>query len=105
MFNTNTLENLINSEKSSKDIGEDAMFQAAYDEMIDKVRNVELTEIPLKSNNMSMEIVGVSDNNNLILKAKGSDAVKYTISYRRLRKLSLVYKDKNSLDSISNIDN
>lgn len=103
-FCVQALENLINSKKSSKDIGEDAMFQAAYDEMIDKVRNVELTEIPLKSNNMSMEIVGVSDNNNLILKAKGSDAVKYIISHRRLRKLSLVYKDKNSLDSISNID-
>ncbi len=45
--------------------------------MIDKIRNEEIKEIPLKSESMSMEIVDVSDNNNLILKAKDSETGKH----------------------------
>lgn len=105
-FCVKALENLIDSKKSSQDINADTIFRNAYHEMIDKVRNEELTEIPLKSSNMSMKIVEVSDNNNLILKAKNSDTGKtYTVSYNRLRKLSLSYTDIKSLDSITNINN
>ena len=104
-FCAQALENLIDSKKSRQDINADTMFRIAYDDMIDKVRSGELSEIPLKSTSTSMEIVDVSDNNNLILKTKGSDTGKtYTVSYNRLRKLSLAYKDIESLDSISNID-
>ena len=80
------------------------MFKNAYDDMIDKIQNEEIKEIPLKSSTMSMEIVDVSDNNNLILKAKGNNSKKtYIVSFNRLRKLSLVYKNIEALDSIQNI--
>lgn len=103
-FCAQALENLIDSKKSRQDINEDVMFKNAYDDMIDKIRNEEIKEIPLKSSSMSMEIVDVSDNNNLILKAKGNDSKKtYIVSFNRLRKLSLVYKNIEALDSIHNI--
>ena len=103
-FCAQALENLIDSKKSCQDINEDVMFKNAYDDMIDKIRNEEIKEIPLKSSTMSMEIVDVSDNNNLILKAKGNDSKKtYIVSFNRLRKLSLVYKNIEALDSIHNI--
>lgn len=105
-FCAQALENLIDSKKSCQDIKADTIFKNAYHEMIDKIINEELTEIPLKTNNKSMKIVDVSDNNNLILKAKHSDKGKtYIVSYDRLRKLSLSYKDMKSLDSIKNINN
>ena len=103
-FCAQALENLIDSRKSRQDINEDVMFKRAYDDMMDKIQNEEIKEIPLKSNSMSMEIVDVSDKNNLILRAKGSDSGKtYTVSFNRLRKLSLVYKNIEALDSIQNI--
>lgn len=99
------LENFIDSNKSSQDINVDTMFRMAYDDMIDKVRNGEIKEIPLRSNSISMEIEDVSDNNNLILKTKGSNTGKtYIVSYNRLKKLSLVYKNIGDLEAISNID-
>ncbi len=104
-FCAKALENFLDSKKSSYDISVDALFREAYDDMIDKVRIGELCEIPLKSSGTSMEIAEVSDNNNLILKAKGSETGKtYTVSYPRLKKLSAVYKSMEALDSISNID-
>lgn len=96
---------MIDSQKSTQDINKDAIFKSAYYDMIDKIRNEEIKEIPLKSESMSMEIVDVSDNNNLILKAKDSETGKtYTVSYARLKKLSVVYESMEALDSISNID-
>ena len=104
-FCAQALENLIDSQKSTQDINKDAIFKSAYYDMIDKIRNEEIKEIPLKSESMSMEIVDVSDNNNLILKAKDSETGKtYTVSYARLKKLSVVYESMEALDSISNID-
>lgn len=103
-FCAQALENLIDSQKSTQDINKDAIFKSAYYDMIDKIRNEEIKEIPLKSESMSMEIVDVSDNNNLILKAKDSETGKtYTVSYARLKKLSVVYESMEALDSISNI--
>lgn len=75
-FCAQALENLIDSQKSTQDINKDAIFKSAYYDMIDKIRNEEIKEIPLKSESMSMEIVDVSDNNNLILKAKDSETGK-----------------------------
>ena len=104
-FCAQALENLIDSQKSTQDINKDAIFKSAYYDMIDKIRNEEIKEIPLKSESMSMEIVDVSDNNNLILKAKDSETGKtYTVSYARLKKLFVVYESMEALDSISNID-
>lgn len=104
-FCAQALENLIDSQKSTQDINKDAIFKSAYYDMIDKIRNEEIKEIPLKSESMSMEIVDVSDNNNLILKAKDSETGKtYIVSYARLKKLSVVYESMEALDSISNID-
>lgn len=98
------LENLIDSQKDIQDISADKLFKNAYDDLIDKIRNNEVKEIPLKSGFISMDIVDVSDNDNIILKAKDSGTGKtYIVSYNRLRKLSLVYKDINALDSITNI--
>jgi len=104
-FCAKALENFLDSKKSSHAISVDALFREAYNDMIDKVRIGELCDIPLKSTITSMSIVEVSDNNNLILKAKGSETGKtYTVSYARLKKLSAVYENMEALDSIPNID-
>ena len=104
-FCAQALENFLDSKKSGHDISIDTSFRNAYDEMIDKVRGEELSEIPLRKSTASMEIVEVSDNNNLILKAKNSETGKtYTVSYARLKKLSAVYESMDALDAISNID-
>ena len=104
-FCAQALENFLDSKKSSHDISIDTSFRNAYDEMIDKVRGEELSEIPLRKSTASMEIVEVSDNNNLILKAKNSETGKtYTVSYARLKKLSAVYESMDALDAISDVD-
>lgn len=104
-FCAKAFRNLEDSRKTEGEINEEARFKDAYDDLIDKIREGAVSEIPLKSHAMKMEIVDVSNNNNIRLKAKESlSGTIYTVSYERLRMLSLAYKDVEALDSLPNID-
>lgn len=104
-FCAQALENYIDSGKSKDDLSEDARFKAAYDDLIDKIRNGIVNEIPLRTSTVKMEIVEVSEKDNIILRTKGTTTDKtYTVSFNRLKKLSLKYKTMEALDEISNID-
>ena len=105
-FCEKALENWEDSRKKPKDISAERTFKEAYDNFIDDIRNGEIAgnELKLRSEDVAMKIVEVSDNNNIILKTKESDSRKtYTVSYNRLKKLSEAYKDLKALDEITNI--
>lgn len=105
-FCEKALENWLDSQKKPEEISAERTFKEAYDSFIDDIRNgkIENDELPLRSEDIAMKIVDVSNNNNIILKTKESDSKKtYTVSYNRLKKLSEAYKDIKSLNAITNI--
>lgn len=105
-FCEKALENWLDSQKKPEEISAERTFKEAYDSFIDDIRNgkIENDELPLRSEDIAMKIVDVSNNNNIILKTKESDSKKtYTVSYNRLKKLSEAYKDIKALNAITNI--
>ncbi|WP_444738815.1 McrB family protein [Ornithobacterium rhinotracheale] len=99
-------KNLIDSKKNPEQINSDRRFEVAYERYIDQIRNGEIQELPLYSENYTMSIVSVSDNDNILLKTKNPDSTRvYTVSYNRLKKLSEVYTSIEKLEGISNIYN
>ncbi len=98
------LQNMIDSQKKPNEIGDEERFKNAYDRFINDIESGTVKEIPLKSESVSMDIMQLSNSGNIIMRAKDSNSdVKYTVSYNRLKKLSTVYKDAQSLNAISNI--
>lgn len=72
--------------------------------MIDKINNGDLNEFKLKTNGKSMEVVKVTDFNNIELKTPGTSSNRtYTVSFDRLAKLAKVFTTTESLNNISNI--
>ena len=72
--------------------------------MIDKINNGDLNEFKLKTNGKFMEVVKVTDLNNIKLKTPGTSSNHpYTVSFVRLAKLAKVYTTTEALDNISNI--
>lgn len=105
-FCEKALENWEDSRKKPEEISAERVFKEAYERFTDDIRNGEIAgnELPLRSEDVAMKIVEVSDNNNIILKTKESESEKtYTVSYNRLKKLSETYKDLKALDEITNI--
>lgn len=105
-FCEKALENWVDSRKKPEEISAERIFKEAYERFTDDIRNGEIAgnELPLRSEDVAMKIVEVSDNNNIILKTKESESEKtYTVSYNRLKKLSETYKDLKALDEITNI--
>lgn len=105
-FCEKALENWVDSRKNPEEISAERIFKEAYERFTDDIRNGEIAgnELPLRSEDVAMKIVEVSDNNNIILKTKDSESEKtYTVSYNRLKKLSETYKDLKALDEITNI--
>jgi 5-methylcytosine-specific restriction endonuclease McrBC GTP-binding regulatory subunit McrB len=96
--------NIEDSLKSKKELEDEHSLRDKYNELIDKIENGEVQEIPLKTEGMTMEIVRISDNNNIVLRTSGkTDGREYIVSFDRLAKLAKVYPDEESLNSISNI--
>lgn len=96
--------NIEDSLKSKEELEDEHSLRDKYNELIDKIENGEVQEIPLKTEGMTMEIVRISDNNNIVLRTSGkTDGREYIVSFDRLAKLAKVYPDEESLNSISNI--
>lgn len=97
-------QNLLNSTKAQKELKEDIAFDQAYDDLIAKIDNQELMELPLKSGDIFMSIDGISVNNSIILQTKGSDSNKrYIVSRTRLKKLSTAFRSAKELENLNNI--
>lgn len=105
-FCAEALQNWLDSRKTPETISAEETFREAYDNFIDDIRNEKITELPLRSKSAKMEITGVSENGNIILKTRQAQSEeKYIVSYSRLKKLSEAYKDIDALDKITNIYN
>ena len=104
-FCIDALKNIYDSQSTNKDRRtEEAMLQSAYDKLVDDIESGKVVEMPLRRDNTTMDIIGISSAGNIILRTKDSDTKKeYTVSYNRLKKLSQDYKNLEALESITNI--
>ena len=97
-------KNIEDSQKSQEELSEEKYFEERYNELIDKIENGEVQEVPLKTNGKAMKVVKISDNNNIILRTSGNtDGREYIVSFDRLANLSKSYPNIESLNSITNI--
>ena len=105
-FCIDALKNIYDSQSTNKDRRtEEAMLQSAYDKLVDDIESGKVVEMPLRRDNTTMDIIGISSAGNIKLRTKDSDTKKeYTVSYNRLKKLSQDYKNLEALESITNID-
>ena len=102
-FCKNAVQNIVNSQKSKKELEEEKSFEEKYNEVVDKIENGEIDAFTLKTKK-KMEVVKISDYHNIILRTPNTDSDRtYTISFNRMAKLAKVYPDIKSLNSISNI--
>ena len=98
-------KNFEDSKKNKQELIEEKTLEEKYNELVDKIENDEITDFPLKTEGKKMEIVKVSDFNNIILRTPGTSSIRtYTVSFSRLAKLAKVFPDLKSLNSISNIN-
>ena len=103
-FCKKALRNFLDSKKTSAVLSQQSTMEEKYECLISKIENGEIDEIPLRSKNSKMLIDRISDYRNIILKAPESVSTRtYTVSLKRLLKLSERYPNKESLEKISNI--
>lgn len=104
-FCARALKNLVDSKKSNEELKTQLSFKESFDLLCNKIQNEEIKTIELR-NGVSMEISGLNDElTSIYLKTKDSTVKPYTFSLNRLIKLSEVFKSKEDLKSITNIDN
>ena len=97
-------KNIEDSQKSTQELKEEKTLEEKYNELVEKIENGEIQEIPLKTEGKSMTVVRISENNNIILRTFGNtDGREYTVSFDRLARLAKVYPNIESLNAITNI--
>lgn len=103
-FCERALENLLNSQKTVKELQSEKSLREAYEDFIEKVRNDEDEEIKQRTK-VPLKVIKVTDNDNLVMKTKDSLLDRtYIVSFNRLEKLSKAFPTQESLDTIQNID-
>lgn len=103
-FCKKAIKNLEDSKKTLTELSEEKSVNDKYNTVIDKINNGDLNEFKLKTNGKSMEVVKVTDFNNIELKTPGTSSNRtYTVSFDRLAKLAKVFTTTESLNNISNI--
>ena len=96
-------KNIEDSQKTQKELSEEKIFEKRYNELVDKIENGEVPKVSLKTGK-EMDVVRISDNNNIILRTSGNtDGREYIVSFDRLANLSKSYPNIESLNSITNI--
>lgn len=104
-FCKGAVKNLEDSKKSKQELTEEKSLEDKYNEVISKIENGEINEFQLKTGGKTMEVVKISDFNNIILKTPGTSSDRtYTVSFARIAKLAKVFPDAKSLNAISNIN-
>lgn len=101
-FCKKALENIVDSKKTLQELKNEKAFKEKYDEIIGKIENGEIVRFELRTG-VQMEVVKVSEKDNIILQTHGSDK-QYTVSFGRLSQLAKKFPDVASLNSITNID-
>ena len=103
-FCKKAIKNLEDSKKTLTELSEEKSLNDKYNTVIDKINNGDLNDFKLKTNGKSMEVVKVTDFNNIELKTPGTSSNRtYTVSFDRLAKLAKVFTTTESLNNISNI--
>ncbi len=103
-FCAKALDNLENSQKDESVLSKEFSVEKRYLWLLSQIENEEISEIPLKTNGKKLLVEKVSDFKNIILKAPNTTSSRtYTVSLKRILKLSKVYTDTKSLNAISNI--
>ena len=98
-------KNFEDSKKTKQELTEEKTLEDKYNEVVNKIENDEITEFKLKTGGKTMEVVKISDFNNIILKTPGTSSERtYTVSFARIAKLAKVYPNSKSLNAISNIN-
>ena len=96
-------KNFEDSQKSPEVLSKEKIFEEKYNELVDKIENGEVPKVSLKTGK-EMDVVRISDNNNIILRTSGNtDGREYIVSFDRLANLSKSYPNIESLNSITNI--
>lgn len=104
VFCKNALKNWEDSQKTADEISEEKSFEEKYNELLQRIEDGELNEFQLRTRDKKMEIVNISDYDNIILRAPATESERtYTVSFNRLAKLAKKFPTLSSLDSISNI--
>lgn len=104
-FCKKAVKNIEDSLKSRKELEEEKSLEDRYNEVVDMIENGDINEFILKTKK-KMEVVKISDFNNIILRTPGSSSSRtYTVSFDRIAKLAKAYPDAKSLNSINNINN
>lgn len=103
-FCKKALKNWEDSQKTPDEIIEETSLEDKYNELLQRIEDGELNKFQLRTEDKVMEVVEISDYNNIILKTPGSESSKtYTVSLNRLTKLAKVYTSLDDLDEIPNI--
>ena len=104
VFCKKALKNWEDSQKTADEISEEKSFEEKYNELLQRIEDGELNEFQLRTRDKKMEIVNISDYDNIILRAPATESERtYTVSFNRLSKLAKKFPTLSSLDSISNI--
>lgn len=104
VFCKKALKNWEDSQKTADEISEEKSFEEKYNELLQRIEDGELNEFQLRTRDKKMEIVNISDYDNIILRAPATESERtYTVSFNRLAKLAKKFPTLSSLDSISNI--
>ena len=101
-FCRKALKNVIDSKKTPQELKNEKTYKEKYDEIIGKIENGEIDRFDLRTG-VQMDVVEVSEKDNIILRTHGSDK-QYTVSFGRLSQLAKKFPDVASLNSITNID-
>ena len=101
-FCRKALKNVIDSKKTPQELKNEKTFKEKYYEIIGKIENGEIDRFDLRTG-VQMDVVEVSEKDNIILRTHGSDK-QYTVSFGRLSQLAKKFPDVASLNSITNID-
>ncbi len=103
-FCKKALRNWEDSNKTADEILEEKSFEEKYKELLQRIEDGELNEFQLRTRDKKMEIVNISDYDNIILRAPATESDRtYTVSFNRIAKLAKVFPTLSSLNSISNI--
>lgn len=103
-FCKKALKNWEDSQKTADEIIEEKSLEDNYNELLQRIEDGELNEFQLRTEDKVMEVVEISDNNNIILKTPGTDSDReYIVSFNRLSKLAKAFPSLLDLNKISNI--
>ena len=103
-FCKKALKNLEDSQKTSDEIIEEKSLEDNYNELIQRIEDGELKEFQLRTEDKVMEVVEISDYNNIILKTPGTESKKtYTVSLNRIAKLAKAFPSLSDLNEMLNI--